>query len=218
MSVPRAFRLLVAVAALFSAFPPPAAAQGVDPAVVGERLQRLAASVEAVEATQASQRRQIEELGSSLHRIREDLQSQGSQRPWAEDLKRQNEDLKRLAAAIEEVDRKRIADHKQVLEILADLRKAVAAAADAPSTRPPNRPAPDRTPKPESAEKWIEHVMEPGQSLSLVLRGFNEEAKKKGYQPLTVQQVMKFNRIADERRIPQGATLKLPLYPKAEKP
>lgn len=240
MSVPRALRLILAAASLsLSLSPGPrAGAQSVDPAVVGERLQRLSVAVEAVEASQSSQRRQIEELGTSLHHLREETLNRGNQRPWADDLKRQNEDLKRLAAAIEDVDRKRIADHKQVLEILADLRKAVAAAAEAPPPRTPSRPPadrsdetgagsrggkgggdkPDRTPKAEPADKYIEHVMEPGQSLSLVLKGFNEEAKKKGYQPLTVQQVMKYNKITDERRIPQGATLKLPLYPKAEKP
>lgn len=241
MSVSRALRLALAVAA-FSISPCRSGhAQSVDPAVVGERLQRLSAAVDAVEANQSSQRRQIEELGGALRRMREEISTQGNQRPWADDLKRQSDDLKRLATAIEEVDRKRIADHKQVLEILADLRKAVAAAAEPPPARGSGRGAADRgdrgdksddgggtggsgsggkgkdrSPKNEAppAEKYIEHVMEPGQSLSLVLKGFNEEAKKKGYQPLTVQQVMKFNKIADERRVPQGATLKLPLYPK----
>lgn len=217
---------------------PRVGAEAVDPAVVGERLQRLNAATEAVEAAQASQRRQIEELGGSLRRLREEISNQGNQRPWADDLKRQNDDLKRLAAAIEEVDRKRIADHKQVMDTLAELRKAVTAVAEAPPARAPrstpdrgddsggggskgsrdrNADKPERATKPEAPDKYIEHVIESGQSLSLVLKGFNEEAKKKGYQPLTVQQVMKYNKISDERRVPQGATIRLPLYPKAEK-
>lgn len=233
--------VLMAAAVLSLSAAPVPAASGIDPAVVGERLERLNAAVEAVEASQSTQRRQIDELGSSLHKIREDLLQQGGQRPWADDfkrhgddLRRQSEDLKRLAAAIEEVDRKRAADHKQVLEILADLRKAVAAAAEAPPSRPQNRPAPDRTddsgsgrgsgtrdkpPKPaEAPEKFTEYTVGPGESLSLVVRAFNEEAKKKGYQPVTVQQVMKFNRITDERRVPSGATLKIPLVTKPDRP
>lgn len=244
---------LLALAGLISISPAlsRARAQAVDPAVVGERLQRLAATVDALEATSASQKRQIDGLASELHRLREEntrelanIASRAAQRPWAEDVRRHGDDLKRLANAIEEVDRKRAADHEQVLKVLADLRKSVAALAEAPppraatprSDRPPRGDRSDKTPdsgagdkgekadksksgdtaaEPATPVKAIPYTVGRGETLSLILEGFNADAKKKGYQTLTLQQVMKFNKIADPKKVPVGATLQLPLYPAA---
>lgn len=207
----------------------PAGAQPVDPAVVGERLQRLAATVESVELSQASQKRQMDNLGNEVQRLRQevsqasrDMASQGSRRPWAEDTKRLTDDVKRLADAIAEVDRKRASDHEQVLKILADLRRAIAAAADSPTPRPapPARGKdrePDKDPEKDtpSAEpdKYVEHVVQSGQTLSLIVNGFNNSARKQGYKTLTSDQVAKFNKIRDVSKIPEGMKLKLPLVP-----
>lgn len=208
-------------------------------------MQRLNASVEAVEQASVSQKRQIEALGNEIQKLREEnareAASRATQRPWADDIKRQSdelrrhsEDLKRLADAVAEVDRKRAADHEQVLKVLGEMRKAVAAIAEAPPARTaPTRSAPspearnggDRSEgdaKPAAAKetppvKAVPYTVGKGESLSLIVDGFNQDAKKKGYQVLTIQQVMKFNKITDARRIREGMTLNLPLYPKAEK-
>lgn len=224
----------LALAGLISAHTAlPANAQSVDPAVVGERLQRLNVTVESLEATAASQKRQIDALASEILRLREEhsrelssLASRGAQRPWAEDIKRHNDDLKRLADAIQEVDRKRAADHEQSLKILGELRKAVTALAEAPPPKAaPRRERPDRTEKPDRTDppaepetpvKAVPYTVGRGETLSLIVEGFNTDAKKKGYQPLTVQQVMKFNKVTDPRKIPVGAVLNLPLYPAAK--
>ncbi len=217
-----------------------AAAQPVDPAVVGERLQRLSATLESVELSQASQKRQMDNLGNEVQRLRQevsqasrDMASQGSRRPWAEDTKRLSDDVKRLAEAIAEVDRKRASDHEQVLKILADLRRAIAAAAEtpAPRTRGPETPAlsgrgkdrephdkdKDKEPEKETPasepDKYVEHVVQAGQTLSLIVNGFNNSARKQGYKTLTTDQVAKFNKIRDVSKIPEGMKLKLPLVP-----
>lgn len=199
----------------------PVRAQAVDPAVVGERLQRLTSMVESLELALASQKRQIEALGNELQRLREDQLERTGQRPWADDLKR-------LADAVNEVDRKRVADSEQVVKVLNELRKAVATAAETPKPAPAARsgdgggrreeggtgakgPGSAKEPAVEKALPW---VMERGQRLSTVVARFNEQAKKEGYQSLTVQQVMKFNNITDDRRIREGSTIQLPLIPR----
>lgn len=233
--------LLAATLPLFAA-----AAQSVDPAIVGERLQRLNATVESLELTAASQRRQIESLSNELHKVREEtnreLTARGNQRPWAEDIKRHDTDLKRLADAIAEVDRKRIADHEQVLKILGELRKSITTLAETPPARvtPPksssetreprsgnpgrSRPEPgadkpDKSDKSEDAPavKAVPYTVGKGESLGIIIDGFNSDAKKKGYQTLSVQQVMKFNKITNANRVREGMVLNLPLYPKSEK-
>lgn len=214
----------------------PAGAQSVDPAVVGERLQRLSASVESLELGLASQKRQIDTLATEVQKVREESIRQGEKHPWADDTKRLSDDVKRLSEAITEVDRKRIADNEQVIKVLNELKKSIAALAEAPPARAPrNDPEPrgasgnsssKSSPKiikeqPEKsepvAEKAIEHVMAKGQRLSDVIVEFNVEAKKKGYQLLSSQQVMKFNKITDDRKIREGAKILLPLFPATEK-
>lgn len=243
MSFRHTLRLLpLAGGLLLESLALPATAQSIDPAVVGERLQRLNATVESLELTTASQRRQIEALGNELHRVREEtsreLNSRGSQRPWADDIKRHNDDLKRLADAIAEVDRKRIADHEQVLKILGDLKKSIASLAETPPTRPSTpraqsggrdsransgRSRPERTETPDPADttpapKVIPYTIGKGETLGTILEAFNADAAKKGYQSVSLQQVMKFNKISNPNRVREGMVLNLPLYPKSDKP
>lgn len=196
-------------------------AQPIDPAVVGERIQRLTAAVESLELAMASQKRQIDALAGELVKIREEMGRQGDAmrqrdtRPWADDMKR-------LADAIAEVDRKRASDGEQVVRVLNELKKAVATGPDTSRSAkaPEPRATPGRTKAPEAEkpsekppDRALEYVLERGQSLSEVVVSFNEEAKKQGYQPLTTAQVMKFNDIKDDRRIPVGARILLPVIP-----
>ena len=201
-------------------------AQPLDPAVIGERIQRLTAAVESLELALASQKRQIDALGNELHKVREDVTRQNENqrlanpRPWADELKR-------LADAISEVDRKRVADGEQVVRVLSDLKKAVASSTEVPK---PSRAAPQgkggagkgssepSTEKPEkekekAPEKVLEYVIERGQRLSDVIGSFNEEAKRQGYQTLSVSQVMKFNNIKDDKKIREGTKIQLPVTP-----
>lgn len=193
-------------------------AENVDPAVVGERIQRLTAAVESLELALASQKRQIDALANELYKVRDEMARQGdtlrqsSQRPWADDLKK-------LADAISEVDRKRAADGEQVVRVLSDLKKAVASATDTPKpSRATARSTASRGGDGDKAaeappEKALEYVLESGQRLSEVVSSFNEEAKRQGYKTLSVSQVMKFNNIKDDRRIRAGTKLLLPVIP-----
>lgn len=200
-------------------------AQGIDPAVVGERLQRLSSVVESLEITLSSQQRQIETLNREVQRARDDASRQGTQRPWAEDLRR-------LADAISEVDRKRIADNENVLKVLGDLRKALSGLAEQTRSSASGSGARGRDDEPRrargddgggrsggesrvpaGAKKAVEYVMKSGDTVSGVVVKFNTDAKARGFQALTVQQVLDFNEIADARRVQEGTKLQLPLVP-----
>ncbi len=205
-------------------------AQTLDPAVVGERILRLTAAVESLELSMASQKRQIDALGNELYRLRDDMSRQGdllrqssSQRPWGDDMKR-------LADAISEVDRKRAADGEQVVKVLNELKRAVSASTEIPKTSKAaaggdsrggggrgagTRVAEggeDRTAE-KGPDKALEYVLEKGQLVYDVVVSFNEEAKKQGYQTLSVSEVLKFNNIKDDRRIRAGTKILLPVIP-----
>ncbi len=186
-------------------------AQAIDPAVVGERLQRLAASVEALELALASQQRQIDALVSEVQSIRQDVLKQGARRPWTDDIRQ-------LTNAIAEVDRKRVADSEQVVKLLNELRKSVSALAESSRNSPraegsSSRPRASSSSALADARDAYPYVMKRGETLSGVLQDFNAQAKKDGYRPLTARQVMEFNNIADDRSIQAGQTILLPLVP-----
>jgi ABC-type transporter Mla subunit MlaD len=189
----------MAALSLAAAMPTRIEAQAIDPAVVGERLQRLTSIVESMELTLASQKRQIDALQQEVQNLRDLVTEQNNRRDWASDLKK-------LADAISEVDRKRIADNEHVVKILGELRKAVSTPAE------PAKPARSRSTE-IATDKALPYVFKRGDTLSGVLQSFNPDAEKKGYRPLTPQQVMDFNKIEDARRIPEGATIMLPLIP-----
>ncbi|MBX3747719.1 MAG: hypothetical protein KF833_20620 [Verrucomicrobiae bacterium] len=211
LSVPGRF-LALGMALVFGL--PAVYSQPVDPAVFGERLQRLTSAVESLEMALASQRRQIDNLSQELQQVRQDMLDRSQAQPRGGD-----DDLKRLASAIAEVDRKRIADAEQVLRILGELRKSIAAAAESGAARSggASRPAtggarPSRPAEP-TPDKELPYVIKRGQTLSQLLVEFNTDARKHGYRTLTAQQVMDYNQITDATRIPEGATLLFPLYP-----
>lgn len=200
---------LLTVALLATPFSRGSSGQSLDPALFGERLLRLTSTVESLELTLASQKRQIDALNAEVQRLREQLASQQAQRPWTDDLKR-------IAEAIQEVDRKRISDNEKVLKVLEDLRRAVTAAA-ADTSRSSSRASESRSSSSKAADlgakKALPYVMKRGETLSGILEEFNPDAVKQGYRRLTVQQVMDFNEITDATRIPEGATIMLPLIP-----
>jgi hypothetical protein len=199
---------LLAVALLATPFSRGSSAQPLDPALFGERLLRLTSTVESLELTLASQKRQIDALNSEVQRLREELASEQAKRPWTDDLKR-------IADALQEIDRKRISDNEHVLKVLEDVRRAVAAAAEA--SRPAPRGSDARGSSTKAAElgakKALPYVMKRGETLSGILEDFNPDAARQGYRRLTVQQLMDFNAITDATRIPEGATIMLPLIP-----
>jgi uncharacterized protein (UPF0335 family) len=228
MSFRRTLRPLAMAGLAVLLSPVAVTAQSVDPAVVGERLQRLTATVESLELTVASQRRQIDGLNNELQRVREEAANRGNLRPWADDIKRLSEDVKRLADGLSDVDRKRVADSEQVVRVLNELKKQLAIAVETPKPAPKTEVEPRTSSnrgggdagkgrereKDTPPEKAVSYVFKKGDSLSEVVSSFNAEAKKEGYQVVTIDQVMKFNKIADARRIREGSTIQLPVIPK----
>lgn len=186
---------------------------GPDTPLLEERLQRLTTTVELLEAALAEQERKLNLVIEELQRLREEVASASTRRPWAEDLRQ-------LSDAIAEVDRKRAADNELVLKVLSELKTPAPAPAEParPQGTKPGRAADSTEPsknRPEQAEeKAIEYTMLKNETLSGVVSRFNADAKKQGYQPLTVAQVMEFNKIEDPRRIREGARIWLQVISK----
>src|SRR4051812_39662687 len=112
-------RILLLSAALLSLAPNAGRAQD---AAVMERLNQLSGKIEDLIAGQDTQRKRIAELSREIDALRE-AQQNTPKVSYASP-----EDLKRVAKAVEEVDRKRIADREQVSDAISKLGKHLASA------------------------------------------------------------------------------------------
>lgn len=135
----------------------------------------LNARVEELEASNQSLRAKVDDLRRELQQVREEARKLG-------DRSSIQEQIRKLADSVKEVDAKRRADNEKVLGELAKLGKQIS---DTPVAPPPSRPIPvsnprgdstssggDKTSRPTSdkvdkgVERGIEYVIKSGDTLS----------------------------------------------------
>lgn len=179
--------------------PAPASAQVVSYEV--EELRRLAGQLEDLRSAFEAQQRKI----SSLERQVESLRTALRQSTESTNLKLGDavtrEDLKKLANAIEEVDKKRIADRKLIVE---EVQKQLGdLASDFNKTRTPVR-------EPQLDGKFYPHTVEAGQYLSTILDAYNAEFKAKGKGQVTLEDIKRANPTININRIYVGQKILIP--------
>ena len=151
-------------------------------AAVQERLNQLSGKIEDLTASQDAQRKRIEALATEIQELRE--QSSKPNAGYAS-----QEDLKRLADAVKEVDRKRIDDAEKIHTELLKLRNALEAPVSPSKKKITAQPV--ETPKPENAvveEKGFPYVIQSGDTLSLIVQAYHDKNIK-----VTVDQILKAN-------------------------
>jgi LysM repeat protein/outer membrane murein-binding lipoprotein Lpp len=152
-------------------------------AAVEERLNKLSGQIEDLMAGQRALSRRIDALAQELDALRDTIA-----RPNPDYAA--PEDLKRLAAAIEEVDKKRLEDYEKIRSDLLELGKALAGPV-APDPGPTNAP-------PASSNNFSGILLESGQweyvvqtndALSRIAQTFRREKNLK----VTVSEILKAN-------------------------
>ena len=149
--------------------------------------------------------KQVNELRRELQSVRE----LASKPPgnWAS-----QEDLKRVAKAVEEADRKRIADSELVQKQLEKIRQAL----DKPlpplkkttMAQPKDNPPPDRMEKPDRPQQGVEHVVKPGETLSSIVAACREQKIK-----VTQKQILDANPGLKPDLIIPGKKIFIPAVP-----
>jgi hypothetical protein len=146
------------------------------------------------------------------------------------------EELNRLVESVKEIDRKREADKKLILdefeELKKDLRKmlsapsSVAPATSAKKTRSSpasekgseklNEKPADRPAKPSEAaatnQEGVYHLIQPGNNLLAIVKAYNEEFKKQG-KKTTLQLVRDSNPGLKDTNLRVGQKIFVPLVP-----
>lgn len=180
--------LLIVVLALF--FVPMAPkAQDADAAAAAarrqaeeERYRRLNSAVEDLQATQVTILKKLSDLGQEMRQVREDLDRLKSSNPnYAT-----QEDIKHLANKVQELDQKRDAERRQMLE---KLQKFVDTPVPTPPAREPVKPRKQTEESAPATEmKGYEYVVQKGDALSAIVA----EYRKQGIN-VTLDMVLKAN-------------------------
>ena len=166
-------------------------------AATEERLNKLSGQIEDLIAAQKAQQKQLAELGKEIESLREQ-----STRPNVSYATQ--EDLKRLAEAVKEIDRKRTDDQEKIQTELKKLGKVLAAPAPTPKTKP--IPAPSEGSAAEKpGEKGYDHIIQQGDTLSVIVQAFKDKGIK-----VTVDQILKANPGLNANRLRPGQKIFIP--------
>jgi LysM repeat protein len=168
-------------------------------AATQERLDRMAGRLDDQEKRQEALGKQLHELSRELESLREQLNKPSASyaRP---------EDLKSLAEAIKDVDRKRIEDAEKVRTELLRLRKALETPAapprKGPSSGPREKPP---TEKPPVDGKAFPYTIQSGDTLDAIVAAYKEKDIK-----ITVAQILAANPGLKADRLRVGQKIYIP--------
>jgi nucleoid-associated protein YgaU len=165
---------------------------------IDERFKRLSGQLDDILKSQADQLRRLGDLEDAVKNLR-DQQS----RPNA--TYASQEDLKRLADAIKEVDNNRLKDYEKIREEIGQLGKVLAAPSTSTPvpTRPSSRNPVDAGPKQDENGYW--YVVKRGDFLSTIAKAFNEQGVK-----VTLDQIEKANPNVDSTKLRIGQKIFIP--------
>lgn len=137
-----------------------------------ERYRRLNTAVEGILAAQADRQRRLDALTAEVRQLRTDSASQ----PRGDFVTQ--DQLRQLVDTVKELDRKREADRRMILEEIENLGKSVAESLKAATPRPSVSERPSAAT--DANREIAEHIVEQGQTLSAIVAAYNAEYKKRG--------------------------------------
>lgn len=144
-------------------------------AATEEKLNQLTGKIEDLIAAQDAERKQIAELRKEIDNLREQ-----ASKPTGNFAAQ--EDLKRVADAVKEVDRKRLDDYEKIRTTIKDLGKTLAAPtptrtrkSDIAESNDTPKPGKQTQAPPDKADKGFEHTVKSGDTLSGIVQAYKEQ-------------------------------------------
>jgi len=145
-----------------------------DDAATEERLNQLSGKIEDLIAGQEAQRKQLAELRREIESLREQ-----ASKPTGNFAAQ--EDLKRVADAVKEVDRKRLEDYEKIRGTIKELGTTLAAQpqrtkkSDSGTIEMAQVDKRPKSEKAEKSEKGFEHTVKSGDTLSGIVAAYREQ-------------------------------------------
>jgi TolA-binding protein len=196
--------LLVAGCSAHAQDTPATAASVAAKQAADERYERLAADLQALQADNQSLKAKIASLEQKIEDLRRQ-QAEAASHSGVED------DFKRLAAKIEEVDRKREEDKQAISE---EIRKSIGGLektlAGAPATSHTSSPRPPPDTETLATQNGFSYKILEHDTLSAIVKAYNADFKSKGLKPISLKQVQEANPNVDSTRLRVGQKIIIP--------
>ena len=166
-------------------------------AATEERLNKLSGQIDNLVDGQQALKRQIDALAKELENLRAD-----ASRPKGDYASQA--DLKSLADALKEVDRKRMEDNDTVRKELKDLAKALRTT---PTTAPHHTPDQTSNPEPPKGPEsgYGYYVIKKGDTLDAIVQAYADKNIK-----LTIAQIQKANPNLEPTKLKVGQKVWIP--------
>jgi len=167
-------------------------------AATEERLNKLSGQIEDLKAGQESLRKQVEALIREMDTVREQVGKPSGN--FAA-----QEDLKRVAAAVKEVDQKRMEDAEKIQTELLNLRKGLLSTSSPQSQKKVVQSTANDTATPDKPEKGFEYTVQKGDTLSTIVQAYRDKNIK-----VSMDQVLKANPDLKPEKMKVGQKIFIP--------
>ena len=169
-------------------------------AATEERLNQLSGKIEDLIASQEVQRKRVAELAKEIDSLRD-------QQGKPNGSYASQEDLKRLADAVKDVDRKRMDDNEKIHTDLLKLSRSLSVPLPTPKKKPAVATGDGTTPdKSARKEEVAEYVIQSGDNLLAIVQAYREKNVK-----VTVEQIRKANPGLVPEKMQVGQKIFIPL-------
>jgi DNA repair ATPase RecN len=169
-----------------------------------ERYKRLAADLQAVQSDNEALHAKITALEAEIQTLRA-----AQARPT--DNSAIQDELKRLAETIQEVDKKRQNDKEVISE---EIRKSIAgleqSLGSAPAPVHTSKPKPPAVPDSPASDKGYSYTIQEGDRLQAIVSAYNADFKSKGMKTITLKQAKEANPNVDWNRLRVGQKIVIP--------
>ena len=167
-------------------------------AATEERLNKLTGQIEDLRSNQEAINRKIDALAQSVENLRGQMEKPAGN--YASD-----EDLKHLADAVKEIDRKRLDDYEKIRAELKSLGKSLAA--PSPSVHKASPPVVDNptSEKSNTPDKGFEYQVKRGDTLSIIVQAYRDNNIK-----VSTDQILKANPGLKPERLRVGQKIFIP--------
>jgi hypothetical protein len=169
-----------------------------------ERYQRLVTDLQAVQSDN-------EALHAKITAMEQEIQALREAAAHPADNSANQDELKRLAEKIEEVDKKRLEDKDVISE---EIRKTIsglqATIQGAPSSPHESRPRLPIVPESQASANGYSYTIVDGDRLDLIVKAYNKDFKVKGLKPITLKQAKEANPNVDWNRLRVGQKIVIP--------
>jgi TolA-binding protein len=171
-----------------------------------DRYKRMAADLQALQTDNEALHAKISSLEQQIQSLR-DAQSHTADNSGVQD------ELKRLALAIQEVDKKRIEDKEA---IAAEIHQSVSHIESSLTSGPPpvvHAPSPTEssaTEPPAAAQNGYSYTIQSGDTLGEILKAYNKDFRSKGLKSVTMKQAMEANPRVNWGRLRVGQKIIIP--------